>query len=212
MTFITVKALDDHPAILNGLRMILSDFPDIQMQGTYTDGNQLMDALQQEQPDILFLDIQLIGTDGITICKRVQSNWPAIRVIVFTNCEEKHYVRNMLQNGAVGYLLKTADGNTIRAAIDTVMRGEQYIHEELKEQLFQQILTNRKPSRYAPGLTKREKEILQLIAQGLRNQDIADKLSLSVRTIENHRFNLIQKLQVNNAAALIRKAIDMGLA
>jgi DNA-binding NarL/FixJ family response regulator len=212
MKFITVKALDDHPAILNGLRMILSDFPDIRMQGTYTDGNQLMEALEQEQPDILFLDIQLIGTDGITICKRVQGNWPSIRVIVFTNCEEKHYVRNMLQNGAMGYLLKTADGNTIRTAIDTVMEGEQYIHEELKEQLFQQMLTNRKPSRYTPGLTKREKEILQLIAQGLRNQEIADKLSLSVRTIENHRFNLIQKLQVNNAAALIRKAIDMGLA
>ncbi|MBO9635263.1 MAG: response regulator transcription factor, partial [Chitinophagaceae bacterium] len=209
---ITAKALDDHPAILNGLRMILSDFQDIHMQGTYTDGNQLLESLQSEQPDILFLDIQLIGTDGISVCKRVLGNWPSIRVIVFTNCEEKHYVRNMLQNGAMGYLLKTADGNTIRTAIDTVMEGEQFIHSELKEQLFQQMLTNRKPSRYTPGLTKREKEILQLIAQGLRNQEIADKLSLSVRTIENHRFNLIQKLQVNNAAALIRKAIDLGLA
>lgn len=212
MKVITAKALDDHPAILNGLRMILSDFQDIHMQGTYTDGNQLLESLQSEQPDILFLDIQLIGTDGITICKRIVSSWPTIRVIVFTNCEEKHYVRNMMQNGAMAYLLKTADGNTIRAAIDTVMEGEQFIHSELKEQLFQQMLSNRRPGRYAPGLTKREKEILQLIAQGLRNQEIADKLSLSVRTIENHRFNLIQKLQVNNAAALIRKAIDMGLA
>lgn len=212
MKVITAKALDDHPAILNGLRMILSDFQDIHMQGTYTDGNQLLESLQSEQPDILFLDIQLIGTDGITICKRIVSSWPTIRVIVFTNCEEKHYVRNMMQNGAMAYLLKTADGNTIRSAIDTVMEGEQFIHSELKEQLFQQMLSNRRPGRYAPGLTKREKEILQLIAQGLRNQEIADKLSLSVRTIENHRFNLIQKLQVNNAAALIRKAIDMGLA
>jgi DNA-binding NarL/FixJ family response regulator len=212
MKFITVKALDDHPAILNGLRMILSDFPDIRIQGIYTGGQQLMESLQTEQPDILFLDIQLIGTDGMTICKAVTGNWPSVRVIVFTNCEEKHYVRNMMQHGSMAYLLKTAGGDIIRAAIDTVMQGEQYIHEELKEQLFQQLLTNRKSSRYMPVLTKREKEILQLIAQGMRNQEIADKLSLSIRTIENHRFNLIQKLQVNNAAALIRKAIDMGLA
>lgn len=210
MKMIRVSLVDDHPAILNGLRMILAGFPNIQVLGAYTDGQQLMKGLETELPDIIIMDIQLPGEDGISLCKRAISTYPAVKVIVFTNCTDRHYIKSMFQHGASGYLLKTADSQIILAAIEAAMAGEQYIHAELKEQMFQQIITNKKGDRYAPSLTKREKEIILLIAQGLSNQEIAEKLFLSVRTVENHRFNLIQKLDVKNTAALVKKAVEMG--
>jgi DNA-binding NarL/FixJ family response regulator len=211
MNTIRVSLVDDHPAILNGLRMILAAYPRINVQGAYTDGDQLLAGLEKDRPGIIIMDIQLPGIDGIGLCKKVTTAHPQLKVIVFTNCNDKHYVKNMFQYGASGYLLKTADSTIIMAAIEAVMAGEQYVHAELKEQMFQQIITNKKPDRFAPSLTKREKEIMVLIVQGLSSQEIADKLFLSVRTVENHRFNLIQKLDVKNTAALVKKAFEMGL-
>lgn len=211
MHTIRVSLVDDHPAILNGLRMILAAFPNITILGHYTDGQQLMRGLETALPDIIIMDIQLPGEDGIGLCKRVLATWPAVKVIVFTNCNDRHYVKSMFQQGASGYLLKTADGNILMAAIEAAMAGEQYIHDELKEHLFQQVIAPKKPDRYVPSLTRREKEILGLIAQGLSNQEIAAQLFLSVRTVENHRFHLIQKLDVKNTAALVKKAIELGL-
>lgn len=206
-----VVLVDDHPAILNGLRMILTAFPGVEVIGAYTDGIQLLAGLALRQPDVLIMDIQLPGEDGISLCKKVTAAWPAVKVIVFTNCSDRHYVRSMLQNGAAGYLLKTADGNMLQAALEAVMAGNQYIHEELKDHVFQQLITNKRNDPYAPALTRREKEIIALIVQGLSNQEIAERLFLSVRTVENHRFNLIQKLDVRNTAALVRKALELGL-
>ncbi|WP_298709414.1 response regulator transcription factor [Chitinophaga sp.] len=211
MNSITIALVDDHPAILNGLQMILQGFPDVSVTGAWQNGDQLLGGLQVQAPQVLFLDIQLPGQDGLALCRRVSADYPAVRVIIFTNVEDKHTIRTAFQNGAAGYLLKTAGSREIREAIDTVTAGEQYVHNELKDQMFQQII-QRKPSRYAPSLTRREKEILGYIAQGLSNQEIADKLSLSVRTIENHRYNLMQKLDVKNTAALVRKAMELGLA
>lgn len=210
MNSISIALVDDHPAILNGLQMILQGFPDVAVTGAWNNGDQLLDGLQAQSPDILFLDIQLPGQDGLALCRRVSADFPDTRVIIFTNVEDRHTIRTAFQNGAAGYLLKTAGSREIRDAIDTVQTGEQYVHGELKDQMFQQII-QRKPSRYAPSLTRREKEILGFIAQGDSNQEIAGKLSLSVRTIENHRYNLMQKLDVKNTAGLVRKAIEMGL-
>ncbi len=208
---IHVALVDDHPAILNGLRMILTAYPGLEVVGTYTDGSQLMAGLAVRQPDVLIMDIQLPGEDGISLCKKVTANWPAVKVIVFTNCHDRHYVKSMMQNGAAGYLLKTADGNIIHTAIGSVVGGNQYIHDELKEQMVQQLITSKRSDPFAPSLTKREREIIALIVQGLSNQEIADRLFLSIRTVENHRFNLIQKLDVKNTAALVKKAMELGL-
>ncbi|WP_315823354.1 response regulator transcription factor [Paraflavitalea speifideaquila] len=206
----SISLVDDHPAILNGLRMILAAFPQIKILGAYTDGNQLMAGLAADLPDIILMDIQLPGEDGISLCKKVLTTWPTLKVIVFTNCNERHYVKSMFQHGASGYLLKTADAAVIITAIEAAMAGEQYLHDELKEYMLQQLIPGKNRSPY-PSLTKREKEVIALITQGLSNQEIAAKLFLSVRTVENHRFNLIQKLDVKNTAALVKKAIEMGL-
>ncbi len=191
--------------------MILAAFPQVKVLGAYTDGNQLMAGLAATLPDVVIMDIQLPGEDGISLCKKVIAAWPTLKVIVFTNCNERHYVKSMFQHGASGYLLKTADAAVIIAAIEAAMAGEQYIHEELKEYMLQQLIPGKKTDRFAPSLTKREKEVIALIVQGLSNQEIAAQLFLSVRTVENHRFNLIQKLDVKNTAALVKKAIEMGL-
>lgn len=191
--------------------MILAAYSGLEVIDTYTDGIQLMAGLGARQPEVLIMDIQLPGEDGISLCKKVTANWPGIKVIVFTNCNDRHYVKSMMQNGAMGYLLKTADGSIIHAAIEAVVAGNQYIHEELKEQMVQQLITNKRNDPFAPSLTKREREIIALIVQGLSNQEIADRLFLSIRTVENHRFNLIQKLDVKNTAALVKKAIELGL-
>lgn len=212
MNNIRVSLVDDHPAILNGLRMILAPYPTIRVVGAYTNGQQLLEGLTASLPDVVMMDIQLPGEDGISLCKKVMTQWPSLKVVVFTNCNDRHYVKSMFQHGAAGYLLKTADGHIILQAIESVLKGEQYIHEELKDVMLQQLITNKKPDPYAPSLTKREKEIIALIVQGLSNQEIAAQLFLSVRTVENHRFNLIQKLDVKNTAALVKKAIELGLS
>lgn len=212
MKSIRVSLVDDHPAILNGLRMILAPYPSIRVVGAYTDGQQLLEGLAASLPDVVMMDIQLPGEDGISLCKKVMTQWPSLKVIVFTNCNDRHYVKSMFLHGAAGYLLKTADGHIILQAIESVQKGEQYIHEELKDVMLQQLITNKRSDPYAPSLTKREKEILALIVQGLSNQEIAAQLFLSVRTVENHRFNLIQKLDVKNTAALVKKAIELGLS
>lgn len=212
MKMIRISLVDDHPAILNGLRMILAGFAQVEVLGGYANAATLMAGLAEAVPDVVIMDIQLPGEDGISLCKKVTTTWPSVKVIVFTNCNDRHYVKSMFQHGASGYLLKTADGEVIRAAIDAVMRNEQYVHEELKEVMFQQIITNKRNDPYTIPLTRREREVIALVVQGLSNQEIAARLFLSVRTVENHRFNLIQKLDVKNTAALVKKAIEMGLA
>lgn len=204
---IKVAIADDHFIVINGIQKILSETADIVLTGTYKNGDQLLEALPKEQPDILLLDIQMPGKNGIELAGIVSKKFPAIKIIALTNVDVLVQVKRMLKQGCMGYLLKDVDPDTLTKAIYTVNAGEQFIYEELKKQLISNLSA-------APGeklITRREKEILQLITEEFTNPEIAEKLHISPHTVENHRNHLLQKLGVKNTAGLVKAAIEQGL-
>lgn len=204
---IQVSITDDQVIILNGLQKILADLPDIKVQSTYTNGDDLLDGIALQQPDVLLLDIHMPGKSGIEIAAIISKIYPAVKVIALTNIDTISQVKKILQQGCIGYLLKDASSDIIIAAIQAVYTGEQYLQESIKVRL----LNSFSQQNTAHIITRREKEILQLIVDELTNQQIADKLFLSLRTVENHRNNLLQKLNVKNTAGLVKMALRDGL-
>jgi len=145
------------------------------------------------------------------LMKIINMQFPSIKIIAFSSFDDTHYIKQIIRSGASGYLLKNADQQTILSAINSVMNGEEYIDESIKKILIQESISGQRRSLFDIPLTKREKEILKLIADGNSNQEVADKLFISLRTVETHRFNLTQKLDVKNAAGLVKEAIKRGL-
>jgi len=204
---IRVAVTDDQEIILNGMQKILATSPAIELAGLYKNGESLLDGLQSDQPDVLLLDIQMPGQSGIELAGIITKKYPGIKIIALTNVDVLPQVKKMLNQGCMGYLLKDAGSEIIFEAIETVFQGDQYLHEPIKLQLLRSL--SGKKSKYI--ITRREKEILGLIVAGLSNKEIAEKLSLSIRTVENHRNHLLQKLDVKNTAGLVKTAIDEGL-
>lgn len=212
MNKIQVILVDDHQLILSGLETILHAEPHIEVIASCRDGEALLESLSFLKPDVIIMDIQMPGIDGIRLCKQISARYPHIGILALSNLEEKQFITNMIRNGARGYLLKTVEPAMLVRAIETVHEGyDQFIQPELRAKLFHETLTGKKHSAYRPVLTRREKEILKLIADEKSNQEIAEQLFLSIRTVESHRFNLMQKLQVKNAAGLVREALEAGL-
>jgi DNA-binding NarL/FixJ family response regulator len=204
---INLAITDDQVIILNGLQKILADVPNIRINGIYNNGDELLEALVKQQPDVLLLDIQMPGKSGIELAAIITKTYKNIKIIALTNIDVLAQIKKILQQGVLGYLLKDASPEIIVKAIETVYDGDQYIQEDLKQQLLNSLsMLNAKQI-----VTRREKEILQMIVDEFTNQEIADKLYLSLRTVENHRNNLLQKLKVKNTAGLVKVAIQEGL-
>lgn len=208
---IPIAIVDDHEVVLNGLKAMLSIHSELKIVLTSTSGASLLEKLDAAQPAVILMDIQMPEMNGILLCKQVRRSWPNIKIIAFSSFDDSHYVKQILRSGASGYLLKNADQQTIVTAIKQVIEGEEYIDETLKKILLQESISGQRRSIFEIPLTKREKEILKLIAEGMSNQEVADKLFISLRTVETHRFNLTQKLDVKNAAGLVKEALRRGL-
>lgn len=204
---ISLAITDDHAIILNGLQKMLADVPNIKITGIYNNGDELLEGLTEKQPDVMLLDIQMPGKTGIELAGIITKTYKQVKIIALTNIDVTAQIKKILQQGVMGYLLKDASPATIVNAIETVHNGEQFIQEELK----QQLLNSFSQHNVKPIVTRREKEILQLIVDEFTNQEIADRLFLSLRTVENHRNNLLQKLDVKNTAGLVKVAIQEGL-
>jgi DNA-binding NarL/FixJ family response regulator len=204
---INVAIVDDQVIILNGLQKILADAKQINISAVYNSGDHLLEALETSQPDVLLLDIQMPGKTGIELAGIINKKYPAIRMIALTNVDVLSQMKQMLQKGCLGYLLKDVSPEILIKAIESVYTGEQFLHEEFKIQLLNSL--SRQDSKQL--ITRREREILKLIVDEHTNQDIAGKLFLSMRTVENHRNNLLQKLSVKNTAGLVKVAIQEGL-
>ncbi|WP_212001930.1 response regulator transcription factor [Chitinophaga sp. HK235] len=208
---IKLAITDDHLLVINGLKAMLAPYPHIEVVYESNAATALMEALPASLPDVLLLDIQMPDIDGLELCKQVRKNYPEIKIIALTNFMESHYIKQMLRNGASGYLLKNTDQDTLVAAIEQVYAGEQFLDASIKQQLLHEMITGQKSTGYDIPLTRREKEILKLIAEEHSNQQIADMLFISLRTVETHRLNLTQKLAVKNTAGLVKEAIKRGL-
>jgi DNA-binding NarL/FixJ family response regulator len=208
---IKVAIIDDHSVVINGLLAMLTNAPDLSVVLTTTKSEVLLAALKEQEIDVLLLDIQMPGINGVDLCKMVLKDYPAIRVIAFSSFDDTHYIRQMMRNGAAGYLLKNADSSVILSAIETVMNGQEYIDQTMQRLLVHESITGQRRSIYEIPLTKREKEILTLIAEECTSQEIADKLFISLRTVETHRCNLNQKLGAKTPVTLVKEAIKRGL-
>jgi DNA-binding NarL/FixJ family response regulator len=164
--------------------------------------------LKKNQIDVILLDINLPDISGIDLCKKIHKEFPEIKILGISTFSERSYISRMIENGASGYLIKSASGDEIAEAIDTVLKGKMYLSVSM-EHIAKPLSIA--PSENLPALTKREKEILQLISEGFTNNQIAEKLFISPLTVDSHRKNLLTKLNVNNTASLIKLAVQNGL-
>ena len=211
MNKIRLGIIDDHAVVIDGLRMMLSPFEHLTVDYATQDGQSILSYLEESELDVILMDIQMPGLNGIDLCKQVVKMHPRVKVIAFSSFDDSTYVKQIIRSGARGYLLKNTDRNTIVKAIESVMDGESFMDETIKKILLQETLTGHRRSIFEVPLTKREKEILKLIAEGSSNQEIADVLFISLRTVETHRLNINQKLDVKNTAGLVKEAIKRGL-
>ena len=208
---IKIAIADDHPLVITGLRHILGNCADMEITGSYINGAELLAAMAVGQPDVLLLDIQLPGQTGDELAEIIKEKYPDVKILVLTNFDNVFYVKNMLKKGANGYVLKTTNEDILLEAIKSVFEGKLYLEPVLREKVLLDNLQAKRPFTTAPVITRMEKEVLQLIAADMTSQQIAEKLLLSKRTIDNYRLSLLMKLGVKNPAGLIKKAIQLGL-
>lgn len=206
---ITLSIVDDHPMIISGLQNMLSNHKHISVISTYYNGTKLLEGLQKLVPDILLLDIQMPGLSGDDLAPVLLKQYPGLGIIALTNFDNAIYVNAFLQYGVQGYLLKTTSPETLISAIETVAKGGQFIDPDIKEKV-KQLALMKKNIAMTP-LTLREKEVLQLIVNGVTTKEIANSLFLSFYTVENYRAKILNKLDVKNVAELTKKALILGL-
>ncbi|SHM86035.1 response regulator transcription factor [Chitinophaga sp. CF418] len=204
----TLAIVDDHPIVQEGLQKLLVNAPDITIVGCFTTGTDFIRFLKEHAVDIVLLDISLPDVSGIDLCREIKKLWPDTSVLALSNHSERSMVLQMLQHGATGYLLKNISGEELIACINEALNGQVTFSKAVKEIMSRPSVNELKD---VPRLTKREKEILQLIADGMTTTDIAGTLHLSPLTVETHRKSLLQKFEVKNVAAMMRAAIALKL-
>jgi DNA-binding NarL/FixJ family response regulator len=211
---ITIVLADDHQIVRQGLRTLLEERGDCQVVGEASDGLTAMDLIVRLHPDLAVLDVQLPDLGGLEVARRTREQVPGTRVIMLSMHGDEPYVLDALRNGAVGYVLKGASTSDLLAAVDSAMRGQRYLSASLNERAvdaYARLAADapRPPDRY-DLLTAREREVLQLAAQGLTNAEIGSRLAISPRTAETHRANLQRKLGLQGQTDLIRYAVERG--
>lgn len=208
----TIAITDDHFMVVEGLKTMLMHVEEIQVINTYINIKSTVEGLEQTLPDVLLLDINLPDGSGIDLCKTLKQKFKKLKIIALSNFEDIAFVKQIIKNGANGYLLKNTDKTELVQAINHVQNNELFLPENLKSLLLNDSLG--KPTNstfFIPNLTRREKEVLELIVKEYTSEEIANALFITVKTVEAHRSNLIQKLSVKNVAGLVRVALEKGL-
>lgn len=201
---VRVFIVDDHYMVIEGIRSLLQNEKDIEWMGHATNAASCLGFLKMQQPDIIFMDVNLPDLSGTELCRQVKQLYPAVLVIGLSTFNQQPVVRNMMENGASGYVLKNATKAELLNAIAEVMAGKTYLSMEVAVSL-------RKQTEELPLVSRREREVLQLIADGFTNAEIAEKLFISVPTVNTHRKSLLEKFKVNNTAGLIKLAVKHNL-
>ncbi|WHZ13835.1 MAG: Two-component transcriptional response regulator, NarL/FixJ family [Nitrospira sp.] len=212
MNTIRVLLADDHRLMRAGLRALLKSLELVQVVAEAGNGHEAIQLAEQHQPDIVIMDIGMPELNGLEATARMVKLTPAPRIIVLSMHANEEYVRRALQAGAAGYLLKGAEPAELELAIKAVMRGETYLTPAVSKQVVQNYLHPRE-MKTSPiqELTPRQREVLQLVAEGHSTKDIAQKLNLSAKTVDTHRTELMQRLDIHDIAGLVRYAIRIGL-
>jgi len=202
-----VVLIEDHSLISDGVKQLLSSLPGYQVAGEVTDGLEAYAACQRLAPDLVLMDLGLPGMDGIDVIHQLKQRWPELIIMVLTANSNEHRARAALEAGAIAYILKKSSQQTLLAALQAVRAGRTFLDPSLDQQQISE-----KPSLDGTvSLTVRERQILKLIAQALRNRDIAENLKITIKTVETHRLNLMRKLNAHSAVALTNWAVRLGI-
>lgn len=201
---IRVGIVDDHKVLTEGLRSLLAESGLVEVVGVAHSAAELRLSLGFWRPDVLLMDVGLPDISGVDLCKEVKESFPEVRVLALTTHNEYTVVRQMLDNGASGYLIKNAMAEEVLAGIQAVAAGEVFLSHEID-------LLLKKPSEKNIWLTNRERELLRLVSEGLTNGEIADAIFLSPETIKGYRKNLLLKLGAKNTAVLVKIAMEQKL-
>lgn len=199
--------VDDHPLIIQGLSTLLRDQGEFDVSGAFTRGGQLTAFLAKQAVDLVILDISMPDISGLELCTYVKERHPQTRVLILSNHTERSIIMQILQNGASGYLLKNAPVDELIRAIHDVLKGALVFSDEIRQII---VSPSHAELRGIVRLTRREKEVLGCLAEGMTTAKIAGELCVSPLTIETHRRNLLEKFQVKNVAELIRTAFEQG--
>jgi DNA-binding NarL/FixJ family response regulator len=208
MAKIKVILADDHPLIRAGFKAMLGKTEAFQIIGEAENGKHLMEQISTLNPDVVLVDITMPHVNGLEVIRHFRQQNSQLKIIVLTMHEESEYVLNAMKSGADGYLLKNIESAELEKAIKTVCSGQKYFSPAVAGILAESVL---KPAKEELEITPREKEVLTMVASGDSTKQIAAKLDISIRTVESHRINLLKKLNVNNSAELVRKALDLKL-
>lgn len=206
-TKIRLLIADDHQVLLDGLVMMLQNEVNLEVISTASNGREVINQLASTEIDVLLMDIQMPIMDGYEAAQIIREKYPLVKIVILSMHSERVFVEKMFSTGISGYLLKSAGKDEILQAIQKVNSGGQYFSSEITATLLSQN-TNKSTSITNSKLTKREKEILELISTGLTNPQIAKKLFLSTDTIKTHRKNMMRKLNLNNTAGLVKYALE----
>jgi DNA-binding NarL/FixJ family response regulator len=204
---------DDHTLVRAGLRKLLESIPDMEVVGEAGDGLELLELAEKLQPQMVLMDIAMPGLNGLEATGRLVKTWPGIRVLILSMHQSAEYVRQALRQGAAAYLLKDSAPLELELAIKAVLKGETYLSPAVSKGVVSDYVNRlRSDEQPADTLTPRQREVLQLIAEGQSTKEIARRLDISIKTVETHRTQLMKQLDIHEIAGLVRFAIRTGLA
>lgn len=199
-----VFVVDDHYMVIEGIHSLLQHEKTLDWMGHATNAESCLSFLKLHEPDVILMDVNLPDKSGIDLCKEVKQLYPAVAILGLSTFNQQTIIKNMIDNGASGYVLKNATKEELLEAINTVLKGKVYYSQEAFSSL-------RRPEPNQFLISRREKEVLLLIAEGLTNAQIAEKLFISIPTVNTHRKSLLEKFEVKNTAMLIGKAAKLEL-
>ena len=206
MKDIKLFIVDDHYMVIEGIRSLLQNEAGLEWAGHASNAASCIAYLQQQQPDVILMDINLPDKSGIDLCKEVKEKYPSVFILGLSTFNQESFISKMMDNGASGYVLKNATKEELLEAIETVIKGKLFLSTDAAQSLRSAA---DKPG--MPVITRREKEVLELIAAGCTNAEIAERLFVSVSTIDTHRKNLLEKFNVRNTASLVRLATQQQI-
>ncbi|MBN8621961.1 MAG: response regulator transcription factor [Flavobacteriales bacterium] len=203
---IKIIVVDDHPMVIEGMKAMLNQIRYVELCATASNAYEAMEKVKENQPDLVITDINMPEISGVELTSKLKKEFPNLKIIGMSTFNERSYIAQMIQNGADGFLVKSASKEEIETAISSVLDGKMYLSSDAGMSTSEQ-----KELKNQPTLTSREKEILTLISEGFTNPQIAEKLFISLYTVETHRKNLLSKFNTNNTASLIKIAATNGL-
>lgn len=206
---INILIADDHKVLMDGFISIFKNVEEFQVVASANNGKEVLELLSKTKVDIALLDINMPILNGVETCKKINKDYPDVKVIALSMYRQASFIKRMKQNGAKGYVLKDDSADILIEAIHKVHGGEEYYSDQLKNILMNNVFQEKNFD--ANSITKREKEVLELIAKGLTNKEISEKLFVSDHTAISHRKNLLSKFNAKNTADLVRIAMEKGL-